>query len=257
MLSSTMKSHRAMHTLTPRGYRGAAASSAMARQRFADIAMSVAYFAIGFAPITALAISLMGFLPLWISAWVVVVPAAGLGVLLGIRFPRYGTLALKGFGIGIIAVTLYDGMRAPFIALGIWGDFIPNIGGWLLNTPHPSWLMGYLYRYLGDGGGMGMAFTVGYSLLRPRLRCWLAAIGYGLAIWGCLMLTLLLAPNGQESMFRLTPTSFTLSLLGHVVYGATIGVVLTRSLRNSPRAYRQARRVLREASGAYATLSRS
>lgn len=257
MLSSTIKPHRAMHTLTLRGSRGTAVSSTMARQQLADIVMSAAYFAVGFAPITALAISLMGFLPLWISAWVVVVPAAGLGVLLGIRFPRYGRLALKGFGIGIIAVTLYDGMRAPFIALGIWGDFIPNIGGWLLNTPHPNWLMGYLYRYLGDGGGMGMAFTVGYSLLRPRLHCWLAAIGYGLAIWGCLMMTLLLAPNGQESMFRLTPISFTLSLLGHVVYGATIGVVLTRSLRKSPRTRRETRRASLVASDVYAIVSRS
>jgi hypothetical protein len=44
------------------------------------------------------------------------------------------------------------------------------------------------------------------------------------------MATLLLAPEGQELMFRLTPVSFGLSLLGHVVYGATIGVLLTRHL---------------------------
>jgi hypothetical protein len=34
-------------------------------------------------------------------------------------------------------------------------------------------------------------------------------------------------------MFRLTPVSFALSLLGHVVYGATLGVILTRSLTRS------------------------
>jgi hypothetical protein len=207
----------------------------MARERSLDLVMSAAYFAIGFAPITALAISLMGWLPLSISAWLIVGPAAALGLLLGGRFPSYGRLALQGFGIGIVAVACYDGMRAPFILLGIWGDFIPNIGKWLLGSPHPNWLVGYLYRYLGDGGGMGMAFTVAYSLLRPRVRCWPAAIAYGIAIWGCLMLTLLLAPDGQGLMFRLTPVSFTLSLLGHVVYGTTIGWLLTRSLSRSRR----------------------
>jgi len=235
MLSPVINLQGTKQTLTTQGRSGAASPRAVASERSLDVVMSAAYFAIGFAPITALAISLIGFLSLSISAWVVVLPAAGFGLLLGVCFPRYGALALKGFGIGIIAVTLYDCTRAPFIVLGIWGDFIPNIGKWLLGSPQPNWLVGYLYRYLGDGGGMGMAFTMAYSLLRPRLRCWLAAIGYGLAVWGCLMLTLLLAPHGQDLMFRLTPVSFALSLLGHVVYGATLGVILTRSLRRSQR----------------------
>jgi hypothetical protein len=144
-----------------------------ASDRSLNAIMSAAYFAIGFAPITALAISLIGWLPLSVSAWLVVGPAAVGGLLLGVSFPRYGRLALTGFGIGIAAVACYDGVRAPFILLGIWGDFIPNIGKWLLGSPQPNWLVGYLYRYVGDGGGMGMAFTVAYSLLRPRLRCWL------------------------------------------------------------------------------------
>jgi hypothetical protein len=234
MLSPTLKLPGAPPTLPARKEHSATIPPrAVAGNRFANLVMSAAYFAIGFAPITALAISLMGFLPLSESVWIVVAPAAGLGLLLGVCFPRYGALALKGFGIGIIAVALYDCTRAPFIALGMWGDFIPNIGKWLLNSPEPNWLVGYLYRYLGDGGGMGMAFTVAYTLLRPRLCCWLAAIGYGVGIWGCLMLTLLLAPDGQDLMFRLTPTSFALSLLGHVVYGAAIGVMLTTMLRRS------------------------
>jgi hypothetical protein len=197
--------------------------------------MSAAYFTIGFAPITALAISLMGWLPLSISAPLMVGPAAALGLLLGVIFPRYGWLALKGFGIGVVAVACYDALRVPFIVLGIWGDFIPNIGKWLLNSPNPNWWVGYLYRYVGDGGGMGMAFVVAYALLRPKVRCWLAAIGFGITVWGCLMLTLLLAPGGQDLMFRLTPVSFTLSLLGHAVYGAAIGVTLTYLLRRSQR----------------------
>jgi hypothetical protein len=197
--------------------------------------MSAAYFAIGFAPITALAISLLGWLPLSICAPLMLGPAAAIGLLLGVIFPCYGWLALKGFGIGVVAVACYDGLRLPFILLGIWGDFIPNIGKWLLASPQPNWWVGYLYRYVGDGGGMGMAFVVAYSLLQPRMRCWLAATGFGIGVWGCLLVTLMLAPDGQELMFRLTPVSFTLSLLGHVVYGATIGAMLTHLLRRSQR----------------------
>jgi len=238
MLSPAIKlqgNPHSVRTRMARGYRGKVAHSTETSQHHLNLLMSAAYFAIGFAPITALAISLMGWLPLSISAPILVGPAAALGLLLGVIFPRYGGLALKGFGIGVVAVTCYDGLRLPFILLGIWGDFIPNIGKWLLASSQPNWWVGYLYRYVGDGGGMGMAFVVAYTLLQPRVRCWLAATGFGIAVWGCLMVTLLLAPDGQALMFRLTPVSFTLSLLGHVVYGAAIGAMLTHLLRRSQR----------------------
>src|SRR5262245_38974075 len=128
---------------------------ALVRSWQLDAILGAAYFAIGFAPIAALAISLMGFLPLSVSAPALVGPAAALGLVLGLRFPRYGALALKGFAIGVAAVTIYDAMRVPLILLGLWGDFIPNIGKWLLDSPNPNALVGYIYRYMGDGGGMG------------------------------------------------------------------------------------------------------
>jgi len=51
-------------------------------------------------------------------------------------------------------------------------------------------------------------------------------VGFGVGIWICLVLTLLLAPHGQEMLFKLTPTTITLSLLGHLIYGFSIGVLL-------------------------------
>lgn len=213
------------------------AAGALVRGWQLDAILGAAYFAIGFAPIAALAISLMGFLPLSVSAPALVGPAAALGLVLGLRFPRYGALALKGFAIGVVAVTAYDAVRVPLILFGLWGDFIPNIGKWLLDSPQPNALVGYVYRYVGDGGGMGMAFVVAFTLLRPRVHCLGAAVTYGVAIWGCLLLTLLLSPHGQELMFRLTPMTLALSLLGHLVYGATIGVLLTLSLRRSPQTF--------------------
>jgi hypothetical protein len=128
--------------------------------------------------------------------------------------------------IGLIAVFLYDCMRVPFIIAGVWGDFIPKINMWLFNTPQPNWVVGYIWRYLGDGGFMGMAFMVGYCVLKPRVDSRIAGVGFGLAIWLCLVGTLVLAPHGQEMLFKLTLTTLSLSLLGHLIYGAAIGILI-------------------------------
>ena len=77
---------------------------------------------------------------------------------------------------------------------------------------------------------MGMAFTVAYGLLKPRAGCRVAAVAYGIGIWCCLLLTLLLAPHSQQLLFKLTPTTLALSLLGHVVYGTVIGLLLSRRI---------------------------
>jgi len=188
--------------------------------------MSAAYFVIGFSPITALAIAIIGVLPLSITTILIVLPATLLGVGLAVWFPAYGKLALKGLVIGLIAVFLYDCMRVPFIIAGIWGDFIPKINMWLFNTSQPNWVVGYIWRYLGDGGYMGMAFTVAYCTLKPRVDARIAGLGFGLAIWLCLLGTLVLAPHGQEMMFKLTLTTVSLSLLGHLIYGITLGILL-------------------------------
>ena len=191
-----------------------------------DLCMSLAFFGIGFTPITALAVAIIGIVSLPIAALVLVWPAIVLFVVLGILFPAYGKLALKGFVIGLIACLLYDCMRAIFILTGAWGDFIPRIGMWLLNSPRPDWLLGYLWRYIGDGGFMAMAFVVAFQLLKPRINGRLAALLFGLAIWLCLVATILIAPHGSQELFALTPVTLTLSFTGHVIYGVVIGLLL-------------------------------
>jgi len=193
--------------------------------------MGVAYFAIGFSPITALAIAISGVLPLSVSTLLIVLPATLLGIGLALWFPVYGKLALKGLLIGLIAVFLYDCMRVPFILAGIWGDFIPKINVLLFNTSQPNWVVGYIWRYVGDGGYMGMAFTVAYCILKPRVDSRIAGVGFGLAIWACLLGTLILAPHGQEILFKLTLTTLSLSLLGHLIYGISLGMLLPYVLR--------------------------
>jgi hypothetical protein len=187
------------------------------------IYMSVVFFAVGFSAITALAIASIGWLPLDIAAYILIWPSLVTWLVLGILYPKYGKLALKGFAIGMLACLFYDSMRFVTIALGLWGDFIPKIGMMLLHTDKPSWVIGYIWRYIGDGGFMCVTFIMGYHLLKPKLDVRIAALSFGIAIWLCLMGTILLAPHGTETLFPLTPITFSLSLLGHIIYGLSIG----------------------------------
>jgi hypothetical protein len=192
-----------------------------ARQQ--HIFISLMFFAIGFSAITALAIAIFGWLPLDSAAYLLIVPALVTWLLIGILHPDYGKLALKGFVIGIFACFFYDTMRFAAITLGLWGDFIPRIGMWLLHTDKPDWVIGYIWRYVGDGGFMSVAFVVGYRLLKPALNVRIAALIFGIAIWLCLISTILFAPYGSQMLFQLTPITFCLSLLGHIIYGLAIG----------------------------------
>ena len=78
---------------------------------------------------------------------------------------------------------------------------------------------------------MGMAFIVAYSALKLRVNRYIAAIGFGIAVWACLLATLALAPHGQEQLFRLTLTTLSLSLLGHIIYGFVLGALVSRVSR--------------------------
>jgi transcriptional regulator with XRE-family HTH domain len=188
------------------------------------IFMSLVFFAIGFSAITALAIAIVGWADLSTAAYLLIWPSLVLWLVIGILYPDYGTLAFKGFVIGLLACFFYDCMRFVSIELGLWSDFIPRIGMWLLHTNKPDWLIGYIWRYVGDGGFMGIAFVVCYCLLKPKLDVRIAALAFGLAIWLCLIGTILLAPHGTEMLFPLTPLTFSLSLLGHIIYGLSIGL---------------------------------
>ncbi len=187
------------------------------------ISISLIFFAIGFSAITALAIAIFGWLSLDIAAYLLIVPSLVTWLLISLLHPDYGKLALKGFVIGILACFFYDTMRFAAITLGLWGDFIPRIGMWLLHTRKPDWVIGYIWRYVGDGGFMSVAFVVGYRLLKPALDVRIAALIFGVTIWLCLIGTILLAPYGSQMLFQLTPITFCLSLLGHIIYGLSIG----------------------------------
>jgi len=196
-----------------------------------DTLVRCTVFALGFAPIASLSLSTFNLIPLYVSGPAVVLPAIAGIVTLGVMFRQYSRMLLRGFLLGLTAVSLYDvTCRFPFMAMGVWHDFIPKIGNYLLHREHVQWWVGYLWRYAGNGGGMGLAFYAAYPLLRKRVPAVRAGLVYGVGIFCCLLITIYLSPSGRTYLFDPTPFTATLGLLGHIVFGLTLGFGTQQSL---------------------------
>ena len=150
-------------------------------------------------------------------------PMYGLGIVVGLVYRDAGRIALLGFIAGVISVVLYDCSRWPWVAIGVWGDFIPKIGGWMFNRSEPDWVWGYLWRYVGNGGGMGVGFFMGFHFIEPWIARRQAGILFGLSVFMSLLATLLLAPQAQEMLFKANYITFSGGLVGHLVYGYILG----------------------------------
>jgi hypothetical protein len=173
--------------------------------------------ALGFVPIGCLCLALFGWLPLPLGTRAIVLPAMALALGVSLYVPSLGRLALRGLLAGMLATAIYDLLRFGFVLSGAWGDFIPSIGRMALDDPAASPLWGYLWRYLGDGGAMGLTF----ALLPWRgVR---AGLAYGAFVCGCLFATLLLAPGAQQALFHLTALTAGAALSGHLIYGGALG----------------------------------
>jgi hypothetical protein len=188
-----------------------------------DIWVPLSFTALGFTPIACLTLALFGIAPLHHTAVAVVLPSIAMAIALCIYFPRYGRIALRGYAIALVGVLLYDATRVPWILTGLWTDFIPRIGALLLDRQEESAALGYTWRWMGNGGGMGLAFFMAYPLISRRIEVCRAGLTYGVLIWTCLILTLQLAPQGQALLFPITLKTLVFSFIGHVVFGAVIG----------------------------------
>jgi hypothetical protein len=201
-----------------------------------DTLVRCTVFVLGFAPIASLSLSTFNLIPLYVSGPAIVLPAIAGMVMLGLMFRRYSRMLVHGFLLGLTAVSLYDvTCRFPFMAAGVWHDFIPKIGSYLLHREHAPWWVGYLWRYIGNGGGMGLAFYAVYPLLRRRVQAVQAGLVYGVGIFCCLLITIYLSPSGRTYLFDPTPVTAALGLLGHIVFGVTLGFGTQHSLaRHQP-----------------------
>ncbi|MBK7883102.1 MAG: hypothetical protein IPJ81_04320 [Chitinophagaceae bacterium] len=186
----------------------------------------------GFIPVTCIALNVMQFIPLHQTAFFVAIPGFLLILCLGLKYTEDGKTALKGWLAGIIAVALYDLARLFFILGAGWDDFVPHIGDWILNKEGHNGLIAYLWRYIGNGGGMGIAFMFLIKKGYPNKNISAKGLFYGLFIFTNLMFTLSVSPNGQLMMFKITALTFTGSLVGHIVYGWVLGWVAYRFLKD-------------------------
>lgn len=201
------------------------AASAGAMSTPPDVLVTISMVAIGFTPIATLALALLDVVPLRDGAPATITAAVVYAVYLAVLLPSVRPRLGRGLANGLVAVLLYDGTRLPFVLLGGWPDFIPRIGVWLLDDTDAHWTIGYLWRFLGNGAGMGLAFAFLAPVISVRIDVRRAGALYGVAIWTGLMLVLTIAPDGEAKMFQLTPATFALSLLGHLVYGGVLGCI--------------------------------
>jgi hypothetical protein len=137
-------------------------------------------------------------------------------------------LLLAGFLWGLVACAAYDAVRLPTIyGFHWWNDFFGSVGGWATDTK-ASLPVGYFWRYVGDGGGIAVAFFALAASLGaaawPRRKTIAFGVAYAVCpVWIGLVVTDLLAPHGRE-LFPLSPLTLVLSLAGHLIYGLLIAV---------------------------------
>lgn len=185
----------------------------------------------GSAPILMLSVAYAGFAPLGTLLTFVVIPAYAAILTLGMLLPAVGRDAATGFLGGIVAVLAYDLMRLALSFSQGGGDPIPHIGTMIFGDGTPWWV-GYAWRTLGNGAGMGVIFAT----LCPR-KWWGPKLGLvyasmiGLGMLGFLSLF----PVAQTQLFPVSWQTMVNSSLGHATYGLTLGVMCRAAMRKRAR----------------------
>jgi hypothetical protein len=177
------------------------------------------FLALGFTAIGPLALAYAEILPLPVGGRFILLPAAAAVACLCMYNREWGRRAMVGYVSGIVATFIYDCLRWS-LTFGyplFPADPIPGIGRLLLNDPHAFWIWGYVWRFLGNGAGMGLA----YAML--PWRGVKTGIAYGVTICFGLFGVLYFFPVAQEHFFPLLPNTMVGALLGHIVYGAVLG----------------------------------
>ncbi|MEB3220563.1 MAG: hypothetical protein VKS61_00655 [Candidatus Sericytochromatia bacterium] len=185
-------------------------------------------------PIAALVPAIAGWVPLWLTTAGVTVPAWLALFALASRDPAWRRGLVLAVLCGMAACLVYDGVRLALTAAGGLQDGIPNIGRMLvgdLGAPTAEVAaLGYYYRYVGDGGGLALAFLMGR---RYGVR---AGMAFGAVVCVGLWATLALFPMARALLFPLTPYALAMTLAGHLVYGGVLGWLLGRVVACGPEA---------------------
>ncbi len=194
-------------------------------------ALRLAIFVLaGASPVLAIAAHAFGFLTMAQSAPFIVVPAVLAATALIIAKVPETPGVIRGLLGGLLGVAAYDAVRIPFVIMGIWPDFIPQMGAWIYGGEGENLLLGYFWRWMGDGGGMGVVFGLACALTNWRRHLVITGVGYGIFIWSGLLGTIALSAYGTTVLFPITPVNFLASLLGHLIYGSVLGWTYSRLL---------------------------
>lgn len=114
-------------------------------------------------PILGISVDVFGLVSQSTTSIVVIVLSAVLAALITFAPHRIDMIVGRGLIAGMVACIVYDGARLFAVhVLGLMGDFIPVMGSWVTGEPDTagSAAVGYVWRYIGDGGGLGVAFFV-------------------------------------------------------------------------------------------------
>jgi hypothetical protein len=178
-----------------------------------------------------------------VSSIAVIVLLAVLGTLVVFAPHRIDMIVGRGLIAGMVATIVYDGARLFAVhVLGLMGDFIPVMGSFVTGEPDTtgSAAVGYVWRYIGDGGGLGVAFfVVAFALGIDRWRnvyAVLASVAFAVfPTWAGLMATVALLPRGEEMMFDLNLATFIITLVGHLIFGLFLGLAFLKAPRGKDR----------------------
>jgi hypothetical protein len=189
-------------------------------------------------PILAISVEVFGLAPQSTITMVTIALVAVLATLITFAPHRIDMIVGRGLIAGMVACIVYDAARLFAVhVLGLMGDFIPVMGSFVTGEPDTagSAAVGYVYRYLGDAGGLGVAFfVVAFALGIDRWRnvyAVLAAVAFSVfPTWAGLMATVALSPNGEERMFPLNNTVI-ITLVGHLIFGLFLGLAFLKAPR--------------------------
>ena len=186
-----------------------------------SLAVRLSLAGTGAVPVSLIGLSTLGVWDLKRLAVGVLAPAVVLLMVLLLRCRTCRRLAAQALGAGLLSTFLYDLVRWWFLVMGWMNrDPIPHIGSAL--GLEPGWLFGYLWRFVGNGGGIALAF---YAFGASGI---VAGTLHGLFVCCGLLAVLQFSPHGQTMLFPLGPATLFVAIVGHVVYGAALGALSTR-----------------------------
>ena len=208
-----------------------------------DIARVALVILLASMPILAISVEVFGIAQQSTITMVTIVLVAVLATLITFAPHRLDMIVGRGLIAGMVACIVYDGARLFAVhVLHLMGDFIPVMGSFVTGEPDTagSAAVGYVYRYIGDAGGLGVAFfVVAFALGIDRWKsvyAVLAAVGFAVfPTWAGLMATVALSPNGEERMFPLNTATVIITLVGHLIFGLVLGLAFLKAPRGADR----------------------